>query len=219
MPLPRELSEVQSATRDIVLEGVRKVAVGFVTKVNGQFVDVQLCTTNPLFDETKGTTFESPPILGNVPWCSTRGGGFIVWVPPLAGDSCLIIYTDISYDSWRQSDGKSQVNPGWCGRHTADSPFAIPMIAPDTRPITDAVPGTVVIGQDGGNGQIRISSTEIDLGFPATDAVALASRVMTELGKIKVALTTIVTTCPAGAGTGTATYLPAAVASTLVKCS
>jgi hypothetical protein len=143
MPLPRELSEVQAATRDVILEGVRKVAVGFVTAVHGQTVDVQLCTKIPLFDETTGTTFEDAPALGNVPWCSTRAGGFIIWVPPSINDTCLVVFTDLSYDSWRSSDGNSPVNPGWCGRHTADSPFALPMVSPDTDPIGDAPSDTL----------------------------------------------------------------------------
>jgi len=224
MPLERDLGEVCNHLQDAILEDIRKIAVGWVTAVKGQFVDVQLATSVPLFDESTGTTFESPLALGSIPFCSIKAGGFIVWVPPAVNDTVLVCFTDLSYDTWRQSNGNTVVNPNWTGRHTGDSAFAIPVCAPDTKPIASADAGKLVIGKDGSSALIKISGSEIDLGNPASDAVALASKVATELANIATALTHIVVsvpiTGPAGvtAGTGTATYTPGSVASTLVKC-
>jgi hypothetical protein len=215
MPVERDLAEVQAATQDVLLEGIRKVAVGFITAVHGQFVDVQLVTNVPLFDETTGTTFEAAPALGGVPVCAIRGGGFLVWVPPSVNDSVLVIYTDLSYDSWRTSDGKTLVNPGWCGRHTADSPFAIPMVAPDAKQLgSGADSSKLVIGKDNSSAQIKISGSDIELGNPAADFVALATKVNAQLQSIGVTLASI-----AGASFGTP-YVYAtlgSVASSLVK--
>ena len=178
MPVDRELSEVLNGHQDAILEGIRKVAVGFVTAVNGQLVDVQLVTASPLFDEINGTTFEDAPTLGAVPWGTIAAGGFVVWVPPTVGDTCLVVFSDLSCDSWLTSDGNTKVTPGWVGRHTADSPFAIPMVRPTAKNFTTAADSTkMVIGKDGSTAQIKISGSEIDLGNPAIDAVALASKV------------------------------------------
>lgn len=221
MPLNRGDSEILGAHADMVRNDIRKVDVGTVTAVyaDRQTVDVQVCTNNPIHDANGNAFLEPAPSYSDVPLGCLRGGGFLVWMPVAQGDNVLLVYTDLSADTWRSGDGSVQ-DPGFQGKHTRDSPFAIPMFAPDAKMMTSppAGPNKIIIGQDGGTAQIRISASDIELGAPAGDFVALASKVAHELAAISTALTTIVTTCPAGAGTGTATYTPGPVASSLVKC-
>ena len=220
MPYDRSLGEVVDAARDATLEGIRKCAVGVVTAVHGAFVDVQLTVNTPLIDEYETATFELAPVFGSVQLCTLRGGGFCVWVPVAVGDSVLVVFTDLSTDTWRAGDGSRAVNPGWVGRHTADSPFAIPMIAPDAKALASAGNSKMIVGVDGGTA-IAIGPSDIELGGNS-DAIALASKVATELTKIQTAMASLtVTTGPGTGGTVIAStpYVPGAVASAIVKAS
>lgn len=214
MPFDRSLTEVLNDSQDALLDAIRKVAVGFVTAVNGQRVDVQLAVAAPLFSAIDGTVYEPPHALGDVPLCALRGGGFMVWLPIAVGDPVLVLFTDISADAWRTSDGQTVVNPGWVGRHTQDSAFAIPMIAPDSKTLASADPSKLVIGKDGGPAVIKIGST-IELGASATDTVALAEKVTTELNLISATLASL-----SGAAFGVPYHGPSGpLGSSLVKIS
>lgn len=221
MPLERSHAEILGAYADAIKHDIRKCLPATITAVHAdrQTVDVQIAVNALLFDPLGNPFSEPAPSLADVPLGVMRGGGFLVWVPVAVGDSVLLVFSDLSTDTWRAGDGTAR-DPGWAGRHTCDSPFALPCVAPDAKFLAspNADPGKVIIGKDGGTAQIRISASDIELGAPAGDFVALASKVATELGKISTALTSIVTSCPAGVGTGTVTYTPGAVASTLVKC-
>ncbi len=220
MPVQRSLAEVLRAHGDALKSEIRKCLPGTVTAVDAahQTVDVQLAINGVLFDEL-GTAVSVPaPSLSSVPLGVLRGGGFLVWVPVKVGDSVLVMFSDLSCDVWQDGPvGNAAVDPGWVGVHTHDSPFAIPMVSPAAGKLLDTLTDQMVIGLDDSDQQIRISGSLVQLGAGATDFVALASKVATELGKIQTALTSIVTTCPAGSGTGTATYTPGGVAATIVK--
>jgi hypothetical protein len=180
MPLPRSLAEVLGRHGDALKNDLRKVIPATVVAVYParQTVDVQIAVNNPLFDDLGNVITEPAPSISDVPLGVVRGGGFLVWVPVAIGDSVLLVFSDLSTDTWRLGDGTPQ-DPGWVGKHTLDSPFAIPMIAPDAHFLASpaAAAGKLVIGKDGGAAQIRISATDIELGAVATDAIALASKV------------------------------------------
>lgn len=217
MPLTRSPAEIFGVFRDVLKNDIRKIAVATVTAVNAtaQTVDVQLCTNNPLFDDAGNVFMEPAASIAGVPLGCLRGGGFMIWLPVAVGDSVLILFTDLSADTWRSGDGSPQ-DPAWLGVHTADSAFALPMFAPDSRPLTSPPTDAtkIIIGQDGSAAQIRIGA-DIELGSPATDFVALASKVLTELTKIQATLAT-------GANSGgpvvfSLPYVPSSVASALVR--
>lgn len=223
MPLSRSLTEVLNAARDSTLDGIKKCIPATVTAVHAsrQTVDVQIAIKNPLFDEYGAVAFEKAPSFADVPLGVMRGGGFLVWVPVQVGDSVLLVFSDLSTDTWRSGNG-SPVPPGWVGKHTTDSPFALPCVAPDASFLSSpgADPGKLIIGKDGATAQIKISASDIELGGIA-DAVGLAS-------KINAAVTTIVNafnthTHPAPGGATSAPTVPISpappsVASTIVKC-
>jgi hypothetical protein len=180
MPLPRSQAEIFGQALDVAKNEIRKCATATVTAVypSRQTVDVQLCVNNPVFDELGNTFTEPAPSLSDVPLGVLRGGSFFVWMPVAVGDSVIILFSDLSTDVWRAGDGTAQ-DPGWVGKHTMDSPFAIPMCAPDAKFFADPAnaPTKLIIGKDGSPAQIRLSATDIELGNAVTDAVALAAKI------------------------------------------
>ena len=232
MPHERTLSEVLLNFGDQLKNDVKKCCPATVTAVHpsttadyaGQTVDVQVATLNVVFDEL-GTAIQEPPIsFANVPLGCLRGGGFLVWLPVTVGDSVLLIFSDLSADSWRAGDGSSQP-PGFVGKHTTDSPFALPMFAPDAKVFSSpgANPGNLIIGKDGSSQQIQIDGSHINLGGPTpADFVALASKVLSALSTLKTYLAAL--TLPvSGATAGPPALAPfpsgvPSVASTRVTC-
>jgi hypothetical protein len=180
MPVNRSDAEILKAHRDATKDDIRKVDLATVLAVYParQTVDVQVCTNNPIHDPVGNAFLEPAPNLSDVPLACLRGGGFLVWMPVSVGDSVLIVYSDLSADTWRSGDG-SVADPGFQGKHTRDSPFALPMFAPDAKMFSDPASAAtkVIIGKDGSQAQIRISDTEIDLGATPTDPVALSTKI------------------------------------------
>jgi hypothetical protein len=233
MPFERKLEEVLGAVAESIRDDLRKVLPATVLAVHPDkmTVDVVVGTQDVLFDEFGNTFPQDAVSFSDVPLGVVRGGGFMVWVPVIKGDSVLLVFSDLSSDTWRSGDGTPQT-PGFLGKHTSDSPFAIPMFAPDKfafqSPQEDA--GKVIIGQDGGTAQIRIGAGDIELGHPAGDYVALANKVNAAISTIVNAFNShthpVSTTGSATAQTGIADVVispispaPSSVASTLVKCS
>lgn len=166
MPLPRSMAEILGAHSDALKGDIRKVLPATITAVHPdrQTVDVQIAINNPVFDDLGNAYTEPAPSISDVPLGVMRGGGFLVWLPVAVGDSVLLVFSDLSTDNWRAGDGTAQ-DPGWMGKHTFDSPFALPMVAPDAKFFSDpnAAPTSLIIGQDGGASQIRISPTTMQI--------------------------------------------------------
>ena len=200
MPLQRSPAEIFGRFGDALRGDIYKCMPATVLAVNPskQTVDVQVAINGVIFDEL-GTAVSVPaPSFTGIPLGVIRGGGFLVWVPVVVGDSVLLVFSDLSADTWRSGDG-TPTDPGWVGLHTCDSPFALPMVAPDAKVLTSTPGDKLVIGKDGGSTQIIISATDIELGSPAGDAVGLASKIDTNNANIKTALGASAITTPAQA--------------------
>jgi hypothetical protein len=224
MPLERSMSEIFGAFGDALKNDIRKVIPATVTAVNPsrQTVDCQVAVHNVLFDDLGNVVQDDAPAFSDVPLACMRGGGFLVWLPVTVGDSVLLVFSDLSTDTWRAGDGNPQP-PGWVGKHTTDSPFAIPAFAPDAKFLASPDPNKVVIGKDGAAAQIKISATDIELGNAVTDAVGLASKIDSAVTTIVTAFNSHihggVTTGPGSSGPPVPLISPSppSVASTLVK--
>ena len=195
MPLERSDVEIFQAFHDAVKDDHRKIIPATITAVHADTctVDVVPAIQNPLFDEFGAVSYETLPSLKGVPLGIIRGGGFLVWVPVQPGDSVLLVFSDLSTDSWRASTpGGSPVQPVFVGKHTPAGPFAIPCVAPDsaapTSPVTAS--GNLIIGKDGAQQQIQISSSLILLGESAAQFVALSNLVDTAVSSIVTAFNT-----------------------------
>ena len=221
MPIEHSDIEIHLAAQDALRDDLRVALPCTVTAVHADSgtVDCQPAILNPLTDEDGRLSYETLPGLPGVPLACLRGGGFFLYLPVTVGDSVLVIFTDLSTDSWRAAQaGPQPVRPIVVGKHTAAGCYAIPCIAPDgawlEQPRSSS--GVVTIGKDNSDQQITISGTDIELGRGATDFVALASKVDTELGKIATAFSTFVP------GSGGASFphpyvSPTSVTATLVK--
>ena len=116
------------------------------------------------------------PTIAGVPVVFPRAnGGGLTW--PLApGDVVLLVICDRSLDEWK-STGAPENTPQDVRRFDLTDAVALPCIRPDTAPIPASgwAPGaTVLEGLD-----VRLGSSA------AVDFVALASKVLAELAKIK----------------------------------
>jgi hypothetical protein len=194
MPLPRSTAEILGLYADTIRADMRKCLPATVTAVcpNRQTVDVQIAINQPLFTDLGDVVTETAPSISDVPLGIMRGGGFFVWLPVAVGDSVLLVFSDLSTDTWRSGEGQPQP-PGFMGVHTADSPFAIPMIQYDSKFFSDPnnAPTKVIIGHDGSAAQIRLSATDIELGNAVTGSIALSQKIdlfiQTVMGWIPVA--------------------------------
>lgn len=117
-------------------------------------------------------------VLPNVPILQLRAGGFFVHLPVEAGDHVLAIFSEDSFQYWRETGSVS--DPGDQRRHSLANAVAIPGIASMLDPLSPApldlaarVAG-LVIGKDGDPAQIQWGPTGIKLGSLAISPVALA---------------------------------------------
>jgi hypothetical protein len=208
MPLNRTAAEAFSAKEDAIKDDIRTSIPATITKVYParQTVDVQVDIRNPLVDQWGKVIFEPQESVSDVPLGVMRGGGFFVWIPVQVGDRVWLSFSRLSMDTWRQGQNR----PGWVGKHTADSPIAIPCIAPDSNFFTDPNndPNKVIIGKDGSAAQIRISATDIELGNNATGAVGIAAKIDTAVTTIVNAFNAHTHTVPITGAAGTTPTTP-----------
>jgi hypothetical protein len=75
-------------------------------------------------------SWESIPLLVDVPVIMPRGGGYMLEFQPNSGDECLVIFGDNCLDSWWQSSGiQNQIDKR---RHDLSDGFAI--LGPTSQP-------------------------------------------------------------------------------------
>lgn len=209
--------ELPTLLEAYVREGLSHVHKTLPAIVDAYDATTQTCTVHvavkqPLPDGT----YQEFPALSGVKVGHLRGGGFIVATPLVKGDAVLLIFLDQSPAEWHQTGAVGE--PKDTRRHGLYC-YALPVAFPDSAKAVSASATKLVVGRDGQDQRIEIDSTSIVLGAGATDYVALAAKVATELGNIATALSTA--TAPGGAG-GPVTYgqpytTPGSVAATLVK--
>lgn len=185
-----------------------------------QTVDVvpQLNRSRP--DGQGNYVTEPLPKLSDVPVAFPRCKTFALTFPLAAGDYVLLVICERNIGAWRATG--NQGDPGDIGMHTLDGAVAIPGLYPDSSAAQSADPNNMVLGNDtNGAAQIVIKTSEILAGSSATNFVAMADKVLSELNSIATALVTHthsgVTTGPGITGTSSSTYLASAVASSNLK--
>jgi hypothetical protein len=193
-----------------------KVAAWDATK---NLADVELQVSLSTWDDDQNRTYEDPPVLPAVPVVWPRAGGFVITLPLAVGDMVLVIFSETSTAEWRATGQKSK--PADARRLSIGHPVCIPGFFPDVTQMAAGDAGaranTMILGKDGSDLQVRIDNTNIKLGASATDFVALASKVATELTKIQ---TTLASATAAGGGAAVlygTPYVPSSVAATEVK--
>lgn len=140
-----------------------------------QTADVALVVRRPMptGDESE-TAYEELPILPNVPILFPRNsaGTYAITWPLGAGDFVWIMFSTWSFATWRRTGETS--DPGDIRPHHPGSAVAYPALAPNAQPLDQAQTAALVL-----EGPI------IRIGKAATQAIAMANKVATELQKIK----------------------------------
>lgn len=160
-------------------------------------VDTSKCTVDviPMLadnytDDSDEIVNYSLPIIPAIPILFPEGGDFVDTWPIKKGDQGWILFADRSIDQWQQLGNKGEpVNPKTEFRHSLP---AKGLFLPGGRSVKEAFPqwdaDRRVIGAKDGP---RIAFTAslihlgVDHGQAASDAVALASKVKSELDKLK----------------------------------
>jgi hypothetical protein len=199
-------AEVIRAAIDAAIEEVRVALPGVVESVDvsAQTVDVRPLMLNRRIDDAGKVTQEELPKLPSVPISWPRAGGFFVTLPITKGDTGLIVFPDYSIDQWRAKGGSIPVDPLDVRSHSLTSAIFFPGLHAKNSALNDAHAANMVLGKDGGS-QIHIKPTgEIHIGSEsASDFVALAQKVLTELQSIQTWANLHTHVAPSGA-TGTA---------------
>lgn len=153
-------------------------------------VDVVPMLTDSYEDDTEKTVSYSLPIIPAIPIMFPEGDNFMDTWPIKKGDQGWILFSDRSLDQWQQKGNKGDpVDPLTEFRHALP---AKGLFLPGGRSVKEAFtqwdPDRRVIGAKDGP-RIAFTSDKIHLGVDhkenASDAVALASLVKTELDKLK----------------------------------
>jgi Phage protein Gp138 N-terminal domain len=188
-----------------------------------QTVDVTL-QLNRAVPNGEGTYVnERLPKLSDVPLGIIVGGGMMISVPVAVGDFGFVHFAERNLSAWRATGAQS--DPGDIGMHTLDGAWFSPMIRPDSNALQNADPNNLIIGSDS-TPAARIvikPSGEVDIGAAATNFVAMADKVLTQLNNMATAFNTHthsgVTTGTGTTGTPSAAMSPGAVASSNLKAN
>lgn len=198
------MSGQPTSLADAILGGMNTVKQQVNTTMPGILVDfdslTQTATIQPavkrqLFNDDGESSWESLPLLSHVPVMFFFGGGYVMTVPLQAGDTVLLVFTQQGLAEFRATGKESET---WDSRrHHISGAVAIPGLHADTAPFASGDSGAraagILIGRDGSDEQIRITSGSIKLGASATDFVALAPAVFSELQALRATLNALVT--------------------------
>lgn len=141
-------------------------------------VDVQCAVNDVRFDpDTGARVSEAWAIVPSVAIAYPKFGGFIMQGPLNVGDKVVILAFDLD-PSAHQASGARE-DPVDVRRHGGNYFVALPCDITDaSAPADGATAGqALVVGVDGGQAQIRITPSTIQLGATGNDALALAHKV------------------------------------------
>jgi hypothetical protein len=159
---------------------------GRVEKINAstQTVDVKPLIKRRYADPDGTEVDESLPVIPRVPLAFPRAGNFKITWPIRKGDLVDLVFTETSRDNFKAGDG-GEVDPDDFRRFDLSDAVAYPGGHPESKALTDFSPDHIEIGTDGGV-IVSIHSDEIHLGSrQASDALALASKVKSELDTLQ----------------------------------
>jgi hypothetical protein len=235
------MSDLAELLRKAMEHRLADVRTAMPVRVKAYDVTAQTVDVEPLvreITETEGDgddIIEALAVIRSVPVAFPRAAGFFVTFPIVPGDTGQIIICDRSIDQWRTMGSESYtpeygyaVNPLDRRQHHQSAAVFYPGLSDSLSPLLDAHATDMVIGQDSGSSIHIKPGGEIHIGSAPTDFVALAAKVLTELGKIETAFNThthgpgtfSVAAAPGPvtgiSGTGP-TYTKASVAATKVK--
>ena len=177
MPLDYSFSDVVNAGVAAALDEQHTAMPAIVTAYNPitQRADCQPVNKHPVFNADGVKSYETLPVIPNVPVQFPRGGGYCLIFPVSPGDHVLLIFSEVSTSDWR-SNGQSPAEPVDVRRHSMGHPIALAGFEPDTNPIADGASSAneMIFGLEGAAQQVRIGPNGIKLGAAANEHVMTA---------------------------------------------
>lgn len=165
---------------------VHTMLIGRVDRYDrdAQTVDVTPMQNQMIPDGNGGWVSRELPQLLSVPVEWFVCGGFAITMDLIPGDTGILTFSERSISVWRSTGVQS--DPGDLGMHTLDGAVFAPTVRTKAKKLTSpAAAGTMAIGSDtNGSGRIVVKPAEIDLGANATNFLAMANKVLTELQKV-----------------------------------
>ncbi len=196
------LSEVAASAVDALRASMYHCLPGVVVAYysDEQTADVQPAISDPRFDpdtnerltfdangtpDPDGTSDEPWPVIPRVPVAFPKFGGYVIAGPLAKGNRVLLVAFDL--DPTLHLNTGNVENPIDVGRHTGTYWWCIPADITDPGRMHDAsaAAGSLVIGKDGAQQQIRIDGSNISLGAGVADFVALAGKVDAAFSALK----------------------------------
>jgi hypothetical protein len=205
----------QITTEEIVGQGLDQLKASVYLRMPGsvityypatQTADVQPMVNDPRTNlDTDAVAFETWPVLQGVRVAWPRFGNFTLCGPLNQYDAVVLEAFDLDPTTvWTQGRSGNPVNPADVRRLSGNYWSARPTDMSGPIKSAQAAAAAFLLGLDNDTAQILISSGLIQLGASASNFVALANLVATELGKVKSALAGLEVTVPSGGGTNIA---------------
>ena len=167
------------------------VHTALIAKVENYDAEKQLTDVSPVLkrcikDIDGVTVKEQLPMLCDVPVLFPRAGGFFISFPIQPGDFVQLIFNEVDIEEWFD---ESTLTIADNQRFTLHGAVAVPGIFPASKVLIDAHKTNLVLGRERGP-QIHIDGESIRLGSEtASEALAIASKVTTELELLRAAVT------------------------------
>lgn len=149
-------------------------------------VDAAPLIRAPVVGENGKTTYTTLPVVTNVPVAFPQGGGFRLTFPLAIGDTVWLSFSEASLDRWMNFG--DEVDPEDPRRFALSDAAAIPGVRAlaGTDAVTAASTDGCVLELIGGGAKLRLKSGgTVELGTSGAEALALASKVATELSAIR----------------------------------
>lgn len=184
------MSDLATTLATVLEEAIDAKLTGLNVMLPGKVVRVDVpggkCDVQPLIKIKYGDeTVEDMPVITNVPIANYRAGTAFISLPVHVGDTVELRFSQRSIDVWKSKGGS--VDPQDPRKFHLSDCVAYPGMYPLTDPPTGATADDIVIKN--GTATLIVKESTLEL-FGNSDAIALASKVLTELGKIKTAYDT-----------------------------
>lgn len=149
-------------------------------------VDAAPLVRAPVTDEAGVTTYTALPVVTNVPVEFPQGGGFRLTFPLAIGDTVRLSFHEASLDRWMHFG--DEVDPRDPRRFALSDASAFPGIRAlaGSDAVVAASEDGCVLELIGGSAKLRLKAGgTVEIGTSGAEALAIASKVATELSAIR----------------------------------
>jgi phage baseplate assembly protein gpV len=144
-----------------LLCSLRVAVPGIVQSFNAtkQTVTVQVAVMENMLINHQSTPV-AINILQDIPIVVPRAGGYSLTLPVQAGDECLVIFTDMCFNSWYQNGGSNNVQEER-RRHDLSDGIAVLGCWSQPRVLANYSPNTVQLRDDAGDTYVEVAPSGV----------------------------------------------------------